>query len=86
MTPVQVTLAGTLGSGSWGTVYKGAWRGLPVAVKTMLFTDGPAGTPGVLPMERAVTEAAVCVSPFFGVVGWWGLKLRGRTAWLRDAA
>ncbi len=31
----QLTLLGVLGRGTWGTVYKGQWRNLDVAVKTV---------------------------------------------------
>lgn len=55
----RVVLTGVLGRGSWGTVYKGAWRGLAVAVKTVVFSDGSGGA---LPLQRAITEAAVCAS------------------------
>lgn len=52
-----------LGAGSSGTVYLGDWRGLKVAVKTLVFTDGSAFVVGhPMPYERAVTEAAVAVS------------------------
>jgi hypothetical protein len=33
----KVVISGVLGQGSWGTVYKGVWRGLPVALKTTVF-------------------------------------------------
>ncbi len=54
-----VPLAGVIGQGGSGVVYQGLWRGLTVAVKTLVFT--------VLPMQpmsrkqhRAMTEAALC--------------------------
>uniref|UniRef100_A0A7S3R8A1 Protein kinase domain-containing protein n=1 Tax=Dunaliella tertiolecta TaxID=3047 RepID=A0A7S3R8A1_DUNTE len=48
-----------LGKGGWGTVYKGTWKGLTVAVKTVLFTEH-TGSEGKLPEKaRAIMEAAV---------------------------
>ncbi len=34
----QVVLSGVLGKGAYGTVYRGKWRGLDVAVKTGVST------------------------------------------------
>lgn len=49
-----------LGSGSSSTVYRGKWRNLDVAVKTVLFSHqhGVAKTT----RQRAITEAGVCLS------------------------
>ena len=55
----QVYITRVIGQGGGGVVYQGSWRGLTVAVKTLVFT--------VLPMQpmsrrqhRAMTEAAIC--------------------------
>jgi hypothetical protein len=34
---MQVIIQGMLGHGSWGNVYAGKWRGLPIALKTLVF-------------------------------------------------
>jgi len=54
-------LQSVLGKGAWGTVYKGTWKGLNVAVKTVLFTEHTGGEE--LPQKaRAILEAAVSTS------------------------
>ncbi|KAL6747847.1 hypothetical protein V8C86DRAFT_2896405 [Haematococcus lacustris] len=57
----KLTLISVLGRGAWGTVYRGTWRGLTVAVKTVLFSEREDGDTK-LPHERAIMEAAVCTS------------------------
>jgi hypothetical protein len=57
----KVTLTHVLGKGSSGTVYKGNWRGLEVAVKTLLFPVSQMGQ-AVADKPRAVMEAATCLS------------------------
>eukprot|EP00198_Chlamydomonas_reinhardtii_P010486 XP_001699823.1 predicted protein [Chlamydomonas reinhardtii] len=52
-TAEQLVILEPIGQGGYGTVYKGLWRNLDVAVKTVLFQDRqanvttPAGTPGL---------------------------------------
>jgi hypothetical protein len=41
-------------------VYRGTWRNLPVAVKTVVFQDRAAG--GEKAQKRAITEAAITTS------------------------
>ncbi|KAG2488947.1 hypothetical protein HYH03_012566 [Edaphochlamys debaryana] len=53
---VAIRLEGILGSGSFGIVYKGTWQGLPVAVKTVVFSASQERR------RRALQEAALCQS------------------------
>ncbi|GFR47690.1 hypothetical protein Agub_g9438 [Astrephomene gubernaculifera] len=53
---VQLRLEGVLGCGSYGTVYKGTWQGLSVAVKTLVFSASHESR------RRALQEAALCGS------------------------
>ncbi|PNH04828.1 Serine/threonine-protein kinase unc-51 [Tetrabaena socialis] len=63
---------GMLGCGSFGVVYGGVWRGLPVAVKTLVVPGAAAGVGGLLAglagsrdartRQRAVLEAAISLS------------------------
>lgn len=41
-------------------VYQGLWRGLPVAIKTLLFSSNNS-TGGMSSYEAAVNEAAMCL-------------------------
>ncbi|GAX74416.1 hypothetical protein CEUSTIGMA_g1864.t1 [Chlamydomonas eustigma] len=52
----QVELLEVVGQGSFGVVYKGKWRALTVAIKTLLFHDAAATQRA---RQRALTEAAV---------------------------
>jgi hypothetical protein len=57
----KLAIVGVLGKGSYGTVYQGKWRGLGVAVKTLVFSSaGEGGSRGVSSYEAAVNEAALC--------------------------
>ncbi|GLI62433.1 hypothetical protein VaNZ11_005052, partial [Volvox africanus] len=51
-----IKLETVIGYGSFGTVYKGTWQGLPVAVKTLVFSISNENR------RRALQEAALCAS------------------------
>ncbi|KAG2493133.1 hypothetical protein HYH03_008558 [Edaphochlamys debaryana] len=53
---VAIQLESMIGSGSFGTVYKGTWQGLSVAVKTVVFSANADNR------RRALQEAALCKS------------------------
>ena len=55
----SLTRAEVIGQGGGGVVYKGFWRGLMVAVKTLVFTVLPQ-QPMSRRQQRAMTEAAIC--------------------------
>ncbi|KAG2442231.1 hypothetical protein HYH02_009715 [Chlamydomonas schloesseri] len=53
---VAIVLEGVLGHGSFGTVYKGTWQGLTVAIKTVVFSANQESR------KHALKEAALCQS------------------------
>ncbi|KAG2447354.1 hypothetical protein HYH02_007683 [Chlamydomonas schloesseri] len=57
---VQLRLVELLGEGAFGVVYKGQWRGLDVAVKTVIFNS--LGTTRRAALAEAALSAAVCHS------------------------
>ncbi|KXZ43669.1 hypothetical protein GPECTOR_83g281 [Gonium pectorale] len=64
---LRVTVTGELGRGAQGVVYRGTWRGLPVAIKNVLFQHHPrlggGGGSGPDPRAaRALAEAAISAS------------------------
>ncbi len=65
---LQVEVKGMLGKGSWGTVYLATWRGLSVALKTLVFElidgDSKSGSlaAGHKAYEQALLETAVAAS------------------------
>ncbi|KAG2439103.1 hypothetical protein HYH02_006625 [Chlamydomonas schloesseri] len=63
--PPLLSITGELGRGAQGVVYRGVWRGLDVAVKSVLFhlELGPGDRAArAMAMQRAVQEAAIAVS------------------------
>ncbi|GIM10511.1 hypothetical protein Vretimale_14185, partial [Volvox reticuliferus] len=57
----QLRITTMLGKGSFGVVYLGTWRGLRVAVKTLVVHDALLGTEGRR-RQRAILEAAISTS------------------------
>ncbi|GLI63127.1 hypothetical protein VaNZ11_006034, partial [Volvox africanus] len=57
----QLRITTVLGKGSFGVVYLGTWRGLRVAVKTLVVHDALLGTEGRR-RQRAILEAAISTS------------------------
>ncbi|GFR41905.1 hypothetical protein Agub_g2695 [Astrephomene gubernaculifera] len=56
----HLTILEVIGQGGFGVVYKGLWKGLNVAVKTITFQDRVAG--GEKGQQRAILEAAISSS------------------------
>ncbi|KXZ48633.1 hypothetical protein GPECTOR_26g536 [Gonium pectorale] len=60
MNDQHLTILEVIGQGGFGVVYKGQWKGLNVAVKTITFQDRVAG--GEKAQHRAILEAAISSS------------------------
>ncbi|EFJ48733.1 hypothetical protein VOLCADRAFT_90528 [Volvox carteri f. nagariensis] len=56
----HLTILEVIGQGGFGVVYRGMWKGLNVAVKTITFQDRVAG--GEKAQHRAILEAAISSS------------------------
>ncbi|GIL77290.1 hypothetical protein Vretimale_3044 [Volvox reticuliferus] len=56
----HLTILEVIGQGGFGVVYRGIWKGLNVAVKTITFQDRVAG--GEKAQHRAILEAAISSS------------------------
>ncbi len=54
-----MSCTGVIGQGSSGVVYQGVWRGLTVAVKSLVFSVLPS-QPMSRRQQRAMMEAAIC--------------------------
>ncbi|KXZ50680.1 hypothetical protein GPECTOR_15g364 [Gonium pectorale] len=61
MRDVELEVTAVLGYGSHGIVYHGLWRGIPVAVKTLVVPEAAAGADG-RSRQQAVLEAAISMS------------------------
>ncbi|KXZ50683.1 hypothetical protein GPECTOR_15g367 [Gonium pectorale] len=57
----ELRIASMLACGAYGVVYCGTWRGVPVAVKTLVVSGVTAGRAGRA-RQRAVLEAAISMS------------------------
>lgn len=70
----HLQLLESIGTGGFGTVYRGRWRNLDVAVKTVLFTSKQGA--GDSPEKQVIKEAAVCSSVIHPNVvrGGWGAQ------------
>jgi serine/threonine protein kinase len=56
----RVVIRKVLGAGASGKVYAGVWRGMDVALKTVIVPGGSGA--GLHTLERVIQEAAICTS------------------------
>jgi hypothetical protein len=71
----KVVIVNVLGAGATGKVFGGMWRGMPVALKTVIVPH--KGDDNQVGLDFAIKEAAICVSlSHLNVVGtyYWDIK------------
>ncbi len=59
---MHLQLEAVVSTGTFGAVYQGTWRGIAVAVKTLVVANDPAEGQGWTHQQRGVLEAAISLS------------------------